>query len=72
MRAWTQATVLGPTKGRASLSVALMAVDKCLYGQRRDRVDLVQGHGLALGQDIEKVSKHDVEVDKRVCIWDDG
>ena len=47
-------------------------VDESLDGQRLDRVDLIQGHGLALGQDIEKVSKHDVEVDKLVRIWDDG
>ncbi len=25
---------------------------------------------LALGQGIEKVSKHDVEVDRLVCFWD--
>ena len=66
----------GTNKGQSFVVCCLdgwkRTVDESLDGQRLDLVDLIQGHGLALGQDIEKVGKHDVEVDKLVRIWDDG
>ncbi len=46
-----------------------ITVDECLNGQRLYQVDLIQQYSLALGKG-EKVSKHDVEVDKLVCFWD--
>ncbi len=64
----------GTNKGQSYVVSCLdgwkRTVDECLYGQRLYLVDLIQRHSLALGQDIEKVSKHDVELDKLVRFWD--
>ncbi len=58
MRAWIYATVLGPTKDRATLSVALMAEKVLLTSASMvsvfARFDFIQLHSLALGQDIER------------------
>ncbi len=72
MRVWTFATVLGSIKVRATSSVALMAGKEQLTSASMVSVfTRLISYSLALGQDIENVSKHDVEVDKCVCFWDD-